>query len=452
MADTFPCIGYPSVHRSKFGTLQVTATSTGKDAHFVPLAATAAIGGASLSVSTGTPIIQLGGKGYDLVLTPHGYRTKKGALTPYGPASYKEIGQLLKTDLALKDSLMRLRSSFNLLCYEHAALSRISPPKAWMAQHISSLKKACSFGQKPSTLQCTVEEVVETVEREVKGWIESVFTVAEQAAACEGDCVVNHPPQSDAWGFASCTGACAVATFEDIVTRTWGVIDRVTDTVVTEVIHCSPLKNWPTPAGLIELATLAAPPGIHPAILPPVVKELVAFIKGPLMCLAKGSWSITKLGDLKVKIAGVDQIPVALTVCLDQKCTDTLRDFLIGANLILLGGQLLGILVAGGAPAVLVSDATLSAAVTAIAAALSALPGITVTAPEVMLAILVILLDLVYHGLAVGGQIVAWEVAGQVTNGVCISHPSFPIGALAVINPLVGLLALAQIPCIVTPQ
>jgi hypothetical protein len=348
---------------------------------------------------------------------------------------------------------MRLRSSFNLLCYEHAALSRISPPKAWMAHHISSQKKGRAFGQKPPGLKCTVDEVVETVEREVKGWIESVSTAAEQAAACAGDCVANHPPLSDPWGWASCTGACALSAFEDIVTRTWGVIDRVTDTVVTEVIHCSPLTNWPTPTGLMSLAAPAVPPGTNPNILPPVVKEFVDFIKDPLLCLAKGSWSITKLSDLKVKIAGVEQIPVALTVCLDQKCTDTIKDFLLGANLVLLGAQILGILAGGGVAAVLASDAILSAAVTAIATALSALPGIVaVTAPEVMMAILVILLDLVYHGLAIGGQILAWEVAGQVTKGVCISHPSLPIGLLAVLNPLFGLLALAQIPCIVTPQ
>ena len=409
-------------------------------------------------MTAGGPVLRLRGRDSDIVLGPHGYRTKKGKLTPY-QGEYDKIGQLFKSDPALKQSLIKLRNSFNFLCYEYAALSRTSPPKAWVTLHASSQKTARSFGKKPQGLKCKVEEIVTTVEHEVEGWVESVFTVAEQVAACSENCTENYSLFADPFGLAACEAGCACEAFSAIITRTWEVVDHITETVVTEVTHCArdltkPL--WPTPSGPLAIPFLkTALPGANPNILTPVVKTLSEFIKTPLECLAGGKWSITQLKDLSVRIDGVEQIPVALTVCLDQSCTDKLKDFLLGTNLVLLGLEIAALLASGAAAAgaaILAGNAALNVTMTAVATALG-LGSTAAAAAQAMGAVLVILLDLVLHGLIVGGQILAWEVAGQVTtNGVCISHPSFPIAAIALVNPVVGLVALANIPCIVTPR
>ena len=64
-----------------------------------------------------------------------------------------------------------------------------------------------------------------------------------------------------------------------------------------------------------------------------------------------------------------------------------------------------------------------------------------------------LLIVLLAHLTIVEGEILVLEALGLIDDaGVCITHPSMPIAALAVVNPLAGLVALANFPLVVTPR
>jgi hypothetical protein len=71
---------------------------------------------------------------------------------------------------------------------------------------------------------------------------------------------------------------------------------------------------------------------------------------------------------------------------------------------------------------------------------------------QVVLAMLAVLIVMLVHLMIVAGQILVYESLGLIEQGICITHPSLPVILAGVANPLLGLLALGNIPLVVTPR
>jgi hypothetical protein len=162
---------------------------------------------------------------------------------------------------------------------------------------------------------------------------------------------------------------------------------------------------------------------------------------GPVVaCLAKAKWKATPLGDIGIAIPGIEAIPVGVSVCLGRACTDRLKEAVttsIGSFL----PAVIAALSAGGVAPVIAALGLGGIAGVAV--------GAGVTVGQVLApAILVV----AAQAAVVAGQLLAYDAFGAAPNGVCLTYPALPAVAAGVLNPVVGLVLLANTPVVVTPR
>jgi hypothetical protein len=376
----------------------------------------------------------------------------QGALSPYDAQAFTAIADTVRKDALFQASALELRRSMRALTAEAVNSTGITPSVALAKDMLASAKRQAAFDTKPPA-GCQVSRVVTNVTTAVQGWVTTVVTAGQHLANCFQACDQKFPRDPLGWGL--CHGGCLVTAFEAITLKTWGVVDTVTEEVVTEVVHCNPLQGlFPTPHGTINLpAGLAqvAAPGETPAVISPGTVTLIQSILKGLdkfaQCLLNGKWTITNLGNLKITIPGLSQVPVAISVCVDAACATTIRDYLGFGGLRSLLVSIVNVI---SDPAALAQVITGSSVLTTIFAALATALGTSVgVAAQYVLAVIAVVL---IQGEVVAGEILLLQTLGLAPNGVCITHPSVPIVALGVLNPAVGLMALAETPLIVTPK
>jgi hypothetical protein len=430
------------------GALTV-AIDPGTKREFAPRSLITTDRSAAVFVSPGSASIRVQTKSGMLVLTPNGYSIdRQGAqdgrsLKQYSAAAYRELGKIIKTDSSLQAAIMKLRKAAAQTLYGFTAKEDLAPVPQFAKAALKGNKRQTAFAKKPPAQACRVETVVEVVEREIEGWFTSVLTSGEQLIRCQENCLKKFPPLEKPIEFGECTLGCSFKVFVDIATKTWGVVDTITEEVVKEITHCTPdLRRYVGPWGAFDvpsnLVRVAEPP-------PSLSKAQILAALGPLApvlsCLAQAAWTITPLGNIGVTIPGVDAIPLGVTVCIDRGCTDTLKLAFSNdafANLI---PQFINIFQASGI------DATIAALGLGSLAAISVPTGVTIG--QILLVVVLVLLA---HALIVAGQLITLDMFGLAPNGVCLTYPALPGVLTGVINPVVGMVVLANTPVIVTPQ
>ena len=233
--------------------------------------------------------------------------------------------------------------------------------------------------------------------------------------------------------------------FNDIVTRTWEVVDTVSHTVVQHITHCLLTPgNFPSYNGLIAVGGVAtiAPTGGKAADADPTLSPFEQLLR----CFVGGTWSIGNLGDIGVTIPGVESIPVTVSVCMSRACADEVKTQFGTLGFQALATNLPVLIASGAAQAWLAANTTLAPLLTALAA------SVGITLAEAVAVVLVALLVLAVQALLIAGQIVALEAFGQAVNGICLNYPAFPIALAGIINPVVGLVIAANTPVIVTSR
>jgi len=235
---------------------------------------------------------------------------------------------------------------------------------------------------------------------------------------------------------------------EDLAVRTWAAATTLTDDVLREVTHCSPDRTrFIGPWGSFELP----PTFVRPAPLTPLtpvaavsavkVKQALGPFVDVLRCLTTNAqWSISTANDFAVSIPGVSSIPLGVTVRLNRTCTNKLKAAVTGQDLVRIIPEMVELFAAKG----------INAVIGALGLSLSNIPVVAgVTAGQI---VLVALLVLAAHALIVAGQLVMLDTFSLAPNGVKLTYPAMPGVVSGVINPVVGLVVLANTPIIVTPR
>jgi hypothetical protein len=421
------------------GTMQAKVMPQNK---FLPISVKTPNSSSGYEVSEKTSKIWFNTSQGKLELTEKGFKLNAGRLTKYSKASYTTIANLIKTDKFFHKSAINLQKAINSTVFEFAASEKLGITKKTVDVVLASNTKQKVFYKKGPNHNCKVETVVDTVTTEVEGWITSVVTAAQQLAQCEANCLSK--PLLDIPG---CMVSCAIKAFEDIVTRTWGVVDTITTEVTKEVIHCTfNPKQFPTPWGSIDFSTnIFGNATLGPRLSNADIVNALGPFGDVLKCIVKAKWDLTKLANFNLNITGIDQIPFGVSVCLDRACTDTLKVAATGAGLTNLVAGLISTIDSVGIAGA-ITALGLDAAVGAIAAA----AGVSVA--MISQIILAALLVFAVHALIVAGQIIALDVLGLAPNGICLNYPALPGIAVGVINPLIGSQILANTPIIVTPK
>lgn len=370
----------------------------------------------------------------------------------YSSQSIDRIAKLIKSDSSFQSAALGLRRSFHEGIFALASMKSMNVDKNLFNHVANSSKKMTAFGKRPVGLDCKPVKVTERITKPVYDWVESVKTALDQLAACEEKCRktyggANGPKPLE---YAACLIDCGAQTFQDIVVRTYELVGTIVEEVVTDVIYCTPVLNTlPTPVkGRVPLpANLYIQPASKAIDLDKVIGDLGG-ITDVLNCFIKGQWDSVPLGDLKIDVPGVKEIPIAAKVCMDRKCADLLRDTFLGKDLLNKAKKLLEVLSSGGSLAFLLKLGISQSILAAIAKEL----GAGVTATSVAGAILGMFLVLLIHSIIIGGQIALLDANSAAPKGVCLNYPVYPLGAIGVINPLAAMVLAPNIPVIVTAR
>ena len=309
---------------------------------------------------------------------------------------------------------MRLANGLFGVTSEFIATSKIAPDPAMIKYFSASQESRRGFAKRPAGYKCEVTTVTTTVTEAVYGWVNHITTAAAQLASCSEHCMT-----LPALEIPGCLATCAMQAFNDIVTRTWEVVDTVSHTVVQHITHCLLTQsNFPSYSGLVAVGGVAtiAPTGGKAADADPTLLPFEQLLR----CFGGGAWSIGNLGDIGVTIPGVNSVPVTISVCMSRACADEVKSQFGTLGFQALAANLPVLIGSGAAQAWLAANTTLAPLLTALAAS----AGITLA--EAVAVVLVALLVLAVQALLIAGQIVALETFGQAVNGICLNYPGLP--------------------------
>jgi len=434
---------------SQYGSLKVLQGVADGKLVKVPVAVIAPDNAASVDLQLKVPTIRIGkGATADpILLTPNGVTLKKGAAEQkWSKAVVKELLDAIVKSPERTAAALALRTACHLTIPEYAYRSKSAPGWAPLAKQVA--KNNASMAKSthgPRNQICTTETVTTMVETTVTKVVEKVLTALQQLRQCHDHCASQYGPQKPL-EWAGCELACAGKSFVDVMVGTVEVVETVVEAVVTQITTCVwqaiPKGQFPNPFDgwrNLEVPGFFAGAAPVPEINGAAIADALGLLKGllnlgPLVsCLLEGQWSFAKLENVGVNVPGIASVPFGVTVCLDTACTDKLLT--------------LGITDAFGLMTSLIGKVgSLPAAIAALGTgAAAAIAGQAATA------IMVVLIVLMAHLVAIAAQVGAYKLFGLAPNGVCLTHPSLPIAAVGVLNPVLGILAVANIPLLVTP-
>ncbi|SDD38157.1 hypothetical protein [Aquimonas voraii] len=442
---------------STWGSLRLALLEAGNQRLALPLIIRSPDGGATIDLSGSNPQIRLGRGASELLLEPKGLKLAGDRrMRPWNGDSVAALLAHLSARQDLQRDLFALRTAVFAAYPEYLARTGATTFKALAQQQARSAARIAAFGRKPtSNERCRVETVVEETTRTVRTTVELIVSAAERYAACSERCDRRFLSRGreDVVGFTLCEADCLASGFVDLVVGTVELVETLVETVTRQVLECSgkAIKDhWIDPfrgrfdvspqAGLLAGAS-AVQSAIPAELLPKAIDVLVKMVKNfpaAIQCVANGRWSITELQTVGVEIEGVGQVPLGITVCMDHDCAMKLLGAGLAADAFSIINQLI-VLGTETSVAALVAQAGLTGAAAAVAT-------------QVVLGMLAVLIVLMVHLLIVAGQIVVYESLGLIEEGICITHPSLPVILAGVANPLLGLLALGNMPLIVTPR
>jgi hypothetical protein len=446
------------VAHGEFGVMRLLVKARDGVREAVPIAVEAAQARGSVDLRGKLPAIRIGEDARGILLTPTGIRLPNSPrVQAWSKASVASLLRLLAADTQLQRDAFLLRAAAFTLYPEYLRRSGATAPKTLATRQSRAAGRLARFGKKSSgaTDTCRVETLVEETERVVRRNQDVVLTAAQQFQRCTDACFDRHLDRgrNDVIGFAVCEAGCIATGFVDLVVGTLEVLDTIVETVTRQVLVCAvrplpdhlpgPFRGWAAPrlegvnlAGAV--GTQAAMPADVVAKAADIVVKMVKSLPGAIRCIAEGEWSITELSDVGVDVPGLGAVPLGVTVCMDHECAMKLLGAGLGADAFGIISSLVALASGGGIEAAVVAAGVTGAAVA----------GVT----QAVLALLAVLIVLMVHLLIVAGQIVTMEALGLIDAGVCITHPSLPVILAGVANPLAGLVALGNMPLLVTPR
>ena len=438
-----------------FGHVRIATVKGDKGVTAVPLAISSTDDLASVEWRARLPVVRFG-KGHDRIeMTPRGVRLPKGeGELPWSKETVTALRRAILGSDELQRAVFSLRLAMLATVPEFVFRRNVSLPPEMSRQFAKSMNTISRFGKgaphkklwrEPGTKgtdePCQWETRVETVTTEIVHVVDIVRSAAEQLAGCLAAC-------ASAFGgdlvtlphLLACEAGCLLKTFVDVVVGTYEWVETIVNEVVTSVLVCTEevLEAIPNPmAGMMPSVELAQ---AFPAESGEAVNKAIEVVSGlaegfgdVVDCILEGDWKITRLEDIGLNIDGVSSVPVGVTVCLDSACTEKL-------------------LTAG--PKAIVTIAEMAAMANAVPAAVAALGLAAATAAavtQVCLVLIAFIAILLAHLAIIAGQILIYKLVGAADDGVCITHPSLPVVAVTVVNPLAGLIAAGNTPMIVTP-
>jgi hypothetical protein len=367
-------------------------------------------GSAAVAVDQGTASIQLQTTRGALQLTPSTHALGDAAPIRYTDRAFQQIGQLIRSDGSLRESALKLRRAVDQTLYGYSASARVAPTRPIADIAVTAAERRAGFMTRQPGTTCRLDETAKAVRQIITAW--------------------NSGP----------------STSEDLAARTWAAATTLTDNVLQEVTHCSPDRTrFIGPWGSYDIP----PTFVRPATVTPLAASIsagkVKRALGPfvdvLRCLTvDAKWSISTLNDFAVSIPGVSSIPLGVTVRLNRTCTDKLKAAVTAEDLVRIIPEMIELFATKG----------INAVIGALGLSVAGIPVVAgVTVGQV---VLVALLVLAAHALIVAGQLVILDTFGLAPNGVKLTYPAMPGVVSGVINPVVGLVVLANTPVIVTPR
>jgi hypothetical protein len=411
---------------------------------FVPAAFVTRDKAGALDVQGPMPQVRLRTSRGLMLLQQNGFRVRGQQFDErtqsYDRRGIERLVDILIQDQRARESLQTLRPAVASSSYEYTALHGHSPSARYMRMLRDGNGRMSSFGKGRTT--CSVEEVVDVVEREIVTWVEIVSTAADQFAQCLDEC-----PQDSITGLPhwDCALECTWKGFEDVFLGTQRVVEVVTEEVTRYETHClwKPGKRvtFPTLDGPVVVGdiTRGAAAGDAPVDLD-AIRELIEPFEQFLNCLLKGEWDVTRLEDLRVDIEGIEEVPLAVTVCLDRECSDVIKAAMLSGGLSI------------------VVDAFTRVGVQNMMALFKAplvnslLAALGLSAATLASALFGLLAVFAAHGVIIGGQIAMYDLFDAAPDGVCLHHPTLPVVVATAVNPILGILALGNLPVVVTPR
>jgi hypothetical protein len=327
-----------------------------------------------------------------------------------------------------QSSLRTLRRDLFLASWTFATTTAI-PPTGPVAVALDATAIAITtFTQAAEEVHCEVETRVEYVTREVWGWISHLLvSAADQALKCADDCL-----RRPALQIPGCLWDCAHHVFVDLFESTYELIETITEELVTTKTHCDPVESPPSvvtvPEGVFEYESAGVVPGGGgaPPQAAPNVDKVLELIGGPaftvISCLVKGEWNWWRVGG---EVPGEEWFPIGVQVCMtDPKCIEALKS-LVGFKVLFDFGATIHGLLSGATTmeAVLAASPSFGGAANALA------PVLGLSAARAGWVILALLGLILYHEVAILGQIWAQELEGKLKDGICLHHPSLLVAA-----------------------
>lgn len=460
---------------SQYGNIRVINIDDKGKTLSLPFAFNAPDDRAAIDLTTRMPTVRFGKDKTRLLLTPKGISFEEGDKeVPWSKASVKRLLEVFKADQQLSKDALALRLAIYATYPEYIAYKKSQPSKKLFAQRSKTSKQLKEFGKKPSGVQCTVETVVEYVTKEVVEYVDDILTAAEQLSRCVDRCYDRYlrGSRDDYWEYGLCDTACLAQSFEDVVVDTIEVVKTIVEPVERLVLRCAlekiPKGIFPTPFDGRALpdflgfagASGTSKPKFSPKVIDAainVVTKMVKTLPPAIKCIAQGQWDLVTLEDINIDIPIIERAPLGITVCMDHDCAMKLIGGGLRKDAFTIIETLTGLAIAVGTVAAApvgttFAEGTMAAAVSSTIAAIGIEAALLPIVCQIVIALLVVLIVLMIHLVIVAGEIVVLESLGLIDNGICITHPSVPIAVIGAINPVAGLLALANIPLVVTAR
>jgi hypothetical protein len=430
---------------TRYGRLRTLNADIGGSRVCVPLSLSSPGDISAIDWLADSPTIRLG-DAIPLLLTPTGVQLKKGETErPWSNDTTKVLLDTIGKSEELQLALIALRTSWWTAYPEQCYRAKTAAPAKLAKRIAASNASVAQFGKGKNSETCKAERIVETITTTVTREQNVYKTAAQQLDQCFASCNTKFGSNIiNTVDLGICHAQCLLEGFVDIVTGTIEVLDTLVQEVVTTVTVCSsglPKGKFPNPfVGTVEwpgLSGAVSTPRVDPGILKQaqsVVASLLKRMPPIVTCLIGGAWKVTDLRDLGLNIDGVASVPFGVTVCLNPECAKTIMKG-GGFDGMKTVAELVGL--ANGVPAIVATLGLTAAAATAVV--------------QVAVLLFGLIAVLMMHLVVVAGQIQIYDWLGLCPNGVCITHPSLPVVAAAAANPLLGVLAVANTPLVVTP-
>jgi hypothetical protein len=407
----------------------------------------------ALSCKEGSDLLYISGNGFF-------FKSNRKKQSLKAMAGKKRLAQLIIRDQELRDSLLSLNKVITIGLPVFVGQTRIKVPQKLVSSlRESNNKFMAELGKKPAAAPaqklpppagsppssalpapllslpaptfwqpmviCTWERVVEYIVEPILILEDVILTAGVQLENCLANCwntFIEGREWPDWFNYTACSLVCTGTAFSDIVIGCIETWDYVTREVVTYVLQCAPQLVPPVP--VIDEGGISDPGAASRSDIIKA-KEILKPLMNVLSCIVKGEWGLDQLRDLRrldtsgfptIPTTQVEQVPIAVRVCVGHECAITIRDSLFSLGLDALGTSLV-ILIANGSVGAAILELFGAAIITAIAASLS------LTVPELLLIIAAILLYFAIHAVIISTQIYFFERG----KGVCFHKSPIPI-------------------------